>query len=400
MRNEKDIKETIENTSLVPSASLDALPEQMIAYILLSFLEPKHLLRFGSTAKKYDKLTDLIWPQLLVKEAKKYGAPLAVQDLMAYRDEEQSTKMFYKKHRLLSFLDYYSVDNTLGYYPNPLFNRIKEDKACVQAILQQSTVEQVSIDQALIKAVKEGFLLSTKLLLDMGANIHQRLHNNDTLLHTAIFSGFPKLLTMLQKGGLQVDAKNAAGETPLHVIALAIPPESIDHCKGAVYSIAVTRKLLSHHAAIDAQDMKGNTPLHYAVLRLNTKLVGYLLSQGADINQQNLAGETALHIFAKVNPSMVITGTRGGSGRIYADIDGTFSILLKSQPDVRILNKKQKSAWQVIAKQCQNNRWSYDNHISYWDRDTQKQILRKLHTYKNNTVSQLLTKERTYRQPG
>lgn len=46
---------------------------------------------------------------------------------------------------------------------------------------------------------------------------------------------------------------------------------------------------------IDVQDSKGNTPLHYATIQSNSKLVEYLLKRGANTHLKNSDNKTALH---------------------------------------------------------------------------------------------------------
>lgn len=47
---------------------------------------------------------------------------------------------------------------------------------------------------------------------------------------------------------------------------------------------------------INCPDHLGNTPIHYAVLHSNDKIIDYILASGGDVTVCNKAGETVLHM--------------------------------------------------------------------------------------------------------
>ena len=58
----------------------------------------------------------------------------------------------------------------------------------------------------------------------------------------------------------------------------------------------LARYLIRKGADVNAQNYKGNTPLHFAVINNNAPLCRYLLSAGGDPDMQNRHGVTAVDI--------------------------------------------------------------------------------------------------------
>jgi ankyrin repeat protein len=82
---------------------------------------------------------------------------------------------------------------------------------------------------------------------------------------------------------IAINAKNRLGQTRLHIlIAANAAAENIQH-------------LLDAGIDINAQDNKGNTPLHFAVENENPAYIQKLLDSGADVNVKDNNGNTPLH---------------------------------------------------------------------------------------------------------
>lgn len=67
-------------------------------------------------------------------------------------------------------------------------------------------------------------------------------------------------------------------------------------------NLAAVEELLQDSASlIHDRDDDGNTPLMVAAQNNNKKMVKFLLRKGADINAQNLTGQSALHFCYGLN---------------------------------------------------------------------------------------------------
>ena len=88
----------------------------------------------------------------------------------------------------------------------------------------------------------------------------------------------------LCRPNVKVDARDVWGETPLHYAAAK------DACD-AIHTLVVV-----HNADVNNQDNKGNTPAHAAAARIAFKAMRNLAKRGADMSAQNKDGETPLHM--------------------------------------------------------------------------------------------------------
>jgi ankyrin repeat protein len=61
--------------------------------------------------------------------------------------------------------------------------------------------------------------------------------------------------------------------------------------------------LLAHGAVVDARDNAGQTPLHYASARGDDSLAKLLLAKGADVNARDTHGKTPLYVTLQVTSS-------------------------------------------------------------------------------------------------
>ncbi len=125
-----------------------------------------------------------------------------------------------------------------------------------------------------------GNLELTKLLLDAGASVHERLFEENhsillkpptsagnTPLHWAAETGRLDLAKLLLEYRADVNAKNQASQTPLYFAARA-------------NQIELARFLSARGAKINARDTSGHTPLYEATLRGHKEMVQWLLEQG------------------------------------------------------------------------------------------------------------------------
>jgi ankyrin repeat protein len=106
-------------------------------------------------------------------------------------------------------------------------------------------------------------------LLARGFDPNTRSESGQVALYLAMREDAPKVAAaLLASPGLDVDATNAAGETPLMMAAL----------KGR---LEWAKKLIDRGAKVQKP---GWSPVHYAATGPNTELLAMLLDRGADIN--------------------------------------------------------------------------------------------------------------------
>jgi ankyrin repeat protein len=92
----------------------------------------------------------------------------------------------------------------------------------------------------------------------------------------------------LANSGGDVNARDAAGQTALHVAAARNCRQAVDW-------------LVRAEAEIDAADDHGMTPLHLAAANGCADVLDQLCSYGAEINRPDAAGDTPLHLAARRN---------------------------------------------------------------------------------------------------
>ena len=150
------------------------------------------------------------------------------------------------------------------------------------------------------------------VLLCSGAAVNAKNDAGETPLHIAASEDAPEMAELLLRAGAAVDAKDKDGETPLHVMAkwqlstyrqlrASYHYEKAKRVLWAAYETG--KELLCTGAAVDAKNNAGETPLHVAARRDNSWEAKDLLSNGADVHARNDAGETPLHVAAEYDAS-------------------------------------------------------------------------------------------------
>jgi len=170
-----------------------------------------------------------------------------------------------------------------------------------------------STTETLFNAAKEGELDQIKALVCTGVKINTKGYNDKTLLHSSIRSDNLQLVDWLINHGLDVNARDKGGCTPLHFVA---SPSGTDRTD-------IAESLLSHGADINAKDGEGETVLHEAATYHNQLLMKSLLSHGADINTRNIWDITPLHRYVSNNdPEFVEFLVKHGADVNAKDNDG------------------------------------------------------------------------------
>jgi len=139
-------------------------------------------------------------------------------------------------------------------------------------------------DTALHTACMHNRYECAKLLLEDGVLVDAprgRPQPAETALHVAAANGYYSCAELLISRGADADARNAKGETPLHLAAAQLSP-------------AVVRLLLNEGGAdVNAGDAEGRPPLHFAVnsrLRGAKEVIETLLKHDADVNMGDANG--------------------------------------------------------------------------------------------------------------
>ncbi|XP_008216846.1 putative ankyrin repeat protein RF_0381 [Nasonia vitripennis] len=146
---------------------------------------------------------------------------------------------------------------------------------------------------ALHLAAKNGDIETAAMLIDQGANLHQKNKQGMTALHVAAENGYCGVLNLLLSRGSMVDELAAGNRTSLHIAAEQL-------CR------QVVKELLNKGANVRIQDSAGNTPLHQAVMRLCLDSIELLVKNGAPMDFQNNQGETVLHIASQHRNNAIV----------------------------------------------------------------------------------------------
>ena len=147
-------------------------------------------------------------------------------------------------------------------------------------------VEKVCNNSPLHIAVQKSDVQAVITLLETQAKIEARNSKGQTPLHGATNH---KIVKDLVAAGADINAFDKNGNTPLHVMIMA----------GAVPAVQL---LLQAGANVTLKNSyKGDTPLHIAVTPIfrHATIVQLLVKSGAQVNELNNFGETALHLASK-----------------------------------------------------------------------------------------------------
>jgi ankyrin repeat protein len=125
------------------------------------------------------------------------------------------------------------------------------------------------------------------MVLRYGSDVKAVDKNGNISLHTAAPLGIIEIVQFLISRGADVNAKNNAGNTPLHwVVTTSRDAKNVE----------VIKLLISAGANVNVKNdnLGGKTPLHMAAENSNTEVVKLLISAGADVNAESRTG-TPLH---------------------------------------------------------------------------------------------------------
>ena len=131
-------------------------------------------------------------------------------------------------------------------------------------------------------AARGGDIVQLRQLLDAGGNLEERDGTKETPLISAALAGHADIVAELLKRGADISARNDRGLTPLHAAAYG-------------GSLATVDALVQAGAAVnDADDKFKVTPLILAAEEDHPDVVQFLIDHGANLEQQERHGYTAL----------------------------------------------------------------------------------------------------------
>lgn len=143
-------------------------------------------------------------------------------------------------------------------------------------------VQDSTGDTALMRALAKGRTDLASQLIEKGADVNLANLSNDFPLLLCIKNRYNALIDPLLSKGADLSQKGPYGYTPLHVAC------------GQLGGLDLVQRLIRHQAQVNARDNAGNTPLHYAAVSGAAEVIQLLLESGADPEAANAAKETPL----------------------------------------------------------------------------------------------------------
>ncbi len=151
-------------------------------------------------------------------------------------------------------------------------------------------------DSVLRYAIGFGMKAKVEALLAKGVDVNATDKEGATPLHWAAHSGMKDIAELLLAKGAEVNATDKEGATPLHS---AVDQRFGLSAGGAERILATAELLLAKGAEVNATDKEGATPLHWAAHSGMKDIAELLLAKGAEVNakakERSWPGRTPLH---------------------------------------------------------------------------------------------------------
>ena len=180
----------------------------------------------------------------------------------------------------------------------------------------------VNGDKQLIEAAKKGNLQAVKFWIEEG-HVAPNVHDGDgrTPLHYACEQGYLPIVELLISSGANISVKDKNGCTPFKVAResghsnIAVYLRSYITVNGDKKLIEAAKKgnlqmmtfwIEKRCVKPNVHDGDGRTPLHYACMKKNRKIVDYLINQGADINAKDSNGYTPFDVAQESGHSDIV----------------------------------------------------------------------------------------------
>lgn len=157
--------------------------------------------------------------------------------------------------------------------------------ACLLCFDANVNIQNQHVDStALMLAADKGHVEVVERLLSADADVNLFSYYGETALIYSAYGDKPKIVKLLLDHGADVNAKNSELNTPLLAAASWGKTEN--------FKILIVTPNLE----IDAQNIKGETALMFAVENGNPVMVQDLLGRGASIKLKNNKGETVVDL--------------------------------------------------------------------------------------------------------
>src|SRR6266702_3108843 len=141
-----------------------------------------------------------------------------------------------------------------------------------------------------------------KLLLERNVDVNGRDKDQATPLHLASYYGHVDAAEVLLDHGAQANAEDIRGQTPLHQVVLG----NHDYQSFTINSwyqkshprraVRLAQQLLERGVDVNAQNKDHETPLHLASRLRLLEMARILLKHGADVNVKNSEGKSPLQL--------------------------------------------------------------------------------------------------------
>jgi ankyrin repeat protein/O-glycosyl hydrolase len=228
-------------------------------------------------------------------------------------------------------------------------------------------------------AILQGDGDAVKYLINNGADVNARANDGWTPLHAAAatFVGNRRLNTkkedynkyevfkLVLHANPDINAKTEDGWTPLHA-ATANANTAWRQKESSV--TGKVRDLIEEGANIDAQDINGRTPLHWACWQgyahysggghtMESDVVNVLINKGADLNTKDKIGRTPLHYAAKMGYTRIVYQLiQAGADHSVEDSEGNTALELAEKRELEevVYTLKNKELPEGISVQADN----------------------------------------------
>ncbi len=165
-------------------------------------------------------------------------------------------------------------------------------------------------ESLLFDAALNGWTELARLLVARGVDVNAQEEGGRTPLDYASNGGHVDMVKMLLAQGANLEARTPDGFTPLDVAAMSDHEECAEFLIAEGASVGVfaasglgrvddlVRLVTTEPALVEAIDSVGNTPLHHAAAHGRKNAVELLLARGAKVGLGNAYGDTPLHLAA------------------------------------------------------------------------------------------------------